>query len=192
MTLPADFKCGRQDVHVEFKRFPVSFQQTLDNIIPTTKMIEEVGALAYRGAGSIKSVVLAETLVELRVNGVKITIDEDEPLKHLTDYGDDEFFDNIMDELMCRVVEKNGYLWRNKDCRRFFGDYAPEPEAHEEDPTKSSEPPTQTPETPEAPADTSIGSAESSSPNPSSLEPDPSSSNVSEIGSAASPASSTA
>lgn len=175
---------------MQFKRFPVSFQQTLDNIIPSTKMIEEVGALAYRGAGSIKSVVLLETLVELRVNGVKITIDENEPLKHLTDYGDEEFFDNIMDALMCRMVERNGYLWRNKDCARFFGDYAPKLE-EPQDPTTSSEGQIQREEIPEAPEATSTDSAAPSSPSPLSQGEVPTSSAVSEIGSASSPSAST-
>jgi hypothetical protein len=132
-----EFPCGRQQVALTVKKFRLSYQMVLRNLIP-----HEDDRFGITGReGSIQNAVMAEALDELRVNGTKITLDEDEPLKHLTDYGDEEFYEEIIPEILRRVVATNGVLWRNKRYARVFGGYAPG-EATEEDgsdPTPSPE-----------------------------------------------------
>lgn len=135
------FPVGSQSVELKIKKLPISYQKTLKTLMPEDARgadFQRNLVVMNTNDGRVENSILVEVLEELRVNGVKVTIDPEDPLKNLTDYGDEEFYDNIDDEIMKRVVKVNGVLWRKWRFARVFGIYKPEDE-EQVDPTPSGE-----------------------------------------------------
>lgn len=157
MSVPFNFTVGEQTIDLKIKKFRISFSKTLKTHIPDYAGAADLSRnilVSGINSGMVENVVLLECLEELKVNGKKVPIEPDDPLKNLPDYDDEDYCENVDDEIMRRVVEVNSVLHSKPRYARVFGVYAPETEDADSGEAKTD---------PTEPEDTSTNSSSSSS-----------------------------
>jgi hypothetical protein len=132
-------KVGEQTVEVTTRRMTVDEGNDLLFLFGNYQGDPNTGRLASDfNLTRIRNTVYGMCLKSLAVNGKECEVPAAKPLGGLPDIEDDEYEDNVADEVLRVCVKDNGRLHRKMPFAEIFGRFAPsEARKDERDPTKS-------------------------------------------------------